>query len=64
MSDADRVTVTMPGFVADFIADALEYKAFTDRASGRKTDDAYADLAHMLRYGGRDAEVTVRREEA
>jgi len=58
MSDTDRVTVRMPGYVADSVADIVE-------AAGRKQGDkGFVDLADMLRHGGRDAEVSVVRQEA
>jgi hypothetical protein len=57
MSNTDEVTIRMPGYVADAIADMVE-------AAGQKQGDkGFVDLADMLRHGGRDAEVSVVRQE-
>lgn len=55
-SDKDRVTAWMPGYVADFVADALD--AFLRQHPRR----GYDPLAQMFRDGGADGEVTIMRQ--
>ena len=56
MSDLDRVTIYMPGYIADGLSVVLEEKARSNNDTG------WAELSKLLRQGGHGDEVLVVRE--